>query len=165
MVLVVLSGFVGRYLFVRIPKTMRGQELTRAEIEERARDLKEQLAEATLPIRLLARMEQVEREVSHEGEHRSFLKIIRDEIDARRKMAGLRREIKSAGLNRKLLHDALDVVHQRAILLRRIEHLKRTRQLFQLWHVFHQPLVWVMFLILTVHLGVAIYFGYTMFGR
>lgn len=37
MVLVVLSGFFGRYLFVRIPKTIRGQELSRAEIEERAR--------------------------------------------------------------------------------------------------------------------------------
>jgi len=166
MVLVVLSGFIGRYLFVRIPKTIRGQELTRAEIEERAKDLKAQLAESTLPAKLLLRIEEVEREVlAHDGEHRTFTELVRDEIAARRSMAALRREIRHAGLNRKLLHEALDVVHERAILLRRIAHLKRTRQLFQIWHVFHQPLVWVMFTIFFLHLGVAIYFGYTIFGR
>ncbi len=36
MVTVVLSGFVGRYLYVRIPKSIRGQELTQSELDARA---------------------------------------------------------------------------------------------------------------------------------
>lgn len=165
MVLVVLSGFVGRYLYVRLPKTIRGKELTQAEIEERARELKVRLADTTLPSRLMLRIEEVERAVlAHEGQHRTFVQLVSEELAARRMMAALREEIRKSGLNRALLHEALDVIHERAILLRRLAHLKRTRQLFQVWHVFHRPLVWVMFLIFSVHLCVAVYFGYTIFG-
>ena len=37
------SGFVGRYLYVRIPKTIRGVELSRREVDERLEVLREQL--------------------------------------------------------------------------------------------------------------------------
>jgi hypothetical protein len=60
MLLVVASGFVGRYLFVRIPKSIRGQELTYAEVEQRAADLKGRLLETRLPLTLLKRVEAFE---------------------------------------------------------------------------------------------------------
>ena len=44
MVTVVLSGFIGRYLYVRIPRSIRGNELTRAELDARADELKDELA-------------------------------------------------------------------------------------------------------------------------
>lgn len=103
--------------------------------------------------------------LANANERRTFVQLIRDEVAARKMTAALRGEIRAAGLNRELLHEALDVVRERAILFHRMAHLKRTRQLFQIWHVFHQPLVWVMFSIFFIHLGVAIYFGYTIFGR
>jgi len=166
MVLVVLSGFVGRYLFVRIPKTIRGHELSRAEIEERARELKHHLADATFPAQLLLRIEQVEREiVPAEGAPHGFLALIAGDLRARRKMSALRREIRAAGLGREVVNDALDTVHERAALLRRIAQLQQTRRLFEMWHVFHRPLVWIMFTIFGVHLAVALFFGYTIFGR
>ena len=166
MVLVVLSGFVGRYLFVRIPKTIRGHELSRAEIEERAREMKHHLAEASFPAQLLLRIEQVEREiVPAEGAPHGFLALMAGDLRARKKMAALRGEIKAAGLGRALVHDALDTVHERAALLRRIAQLQQTRRLFEMWHVFHRPLVWIMFTIFGVHLAVALFFGYTIFGR
>jgi hypothetical protein len=49
---------------------------------------------------------------------------------------------------------------ERAQLLRRLAQLNRTRQRFSAWHVFHQPLVYVMFAIAAIHIGVAVYFGY-----
>jgi hypothetical protein len=48
MVLVVLSGFVGRYLYVRIPKTIRGEELSRAELDARAAELEQQALDPKL---------------------------------------------------------------------------------------------------------------------
>jgi len=166
MVLVVASGFMGRYLYVRIPKTIRGDEMTRAELEERAAELKARLAETTLPSRLATRIEEEERVLlATAATHRNLLTRLRDVLAARRRSSLLRREIRKSGLNRHLLHDALALAHERAVLLRRIARLERTRRLFQLWHVFHRPLVWVMFVVFFVHLGVAIYFGYTPFGR
>ena len=111
MVLVVVSGFVGRYLYVRIPKTIRGEELSRAELEARAADLEQQVSDPKLVARMREKLEK-----------------------------------------------------ERAVLVRRIERLEKTRRLFQLWHVFHRPFVWVMFFVFFIHLGVALYFGYTPFG-
>lgn len=166
MFLVVLSGFIGRYLFVRIPKTIRGNELSQAEIEERAREMRAQLQEANLPPRLLQRIEETETALlSDIGHHRTFLQLLGSAVQTRRQTAALRRELRGSGLNRRLLQEALDLVHKRAVLLRRIAHLKKTRQAFQMWHVFHRPLVWVMFFVFSIHLGVAIYFGYTYFGK
>ncbi len=166
MVLVVLSGFVGRYLFVRIPKTIRGTELDRAEIEERAREMKLRLADTTLSANLLLRIEQTEKALTANiGEHRPFGQLVRDKWAIRRELAALRNDIRRSGVNRQLLHEVIDLVQQRLILLQRIAQLKRTRRLFQAWHVFHKPLVWVMFVILAVHVAVAIYFGYTFFGQ
>jgi hypothetical protein len=110
MLLVVISGFVGRYLYVRIPRTIRGEELSRAELEARAEKLEQEAVDPATA-------------------------------------AHLRRKISK----------------ERDVLLRRIARLEKTRRLFQLWHVFHRPFVWVMFLVFFIHFGVALYFGYMPF--
>ena len=161
MVLVVLSGLVGRYLFVRIPKTIRGVELSRAEVEDRVRELKEQLVEAGLPVQLMERIEEIERDADST---RSFPGTLVHGVASRRRLRALHRDVRRSGLRRDLTSRVLQLLRERTVLRQRLAHLQRTRQLFQLWHVFHRPLVWVMFLIFLVHLGVAVYFGYTVFG-
>jgi hypothetical protein len=47
--------------------------------------------------------------------------------------------------------------------VRRREYLQRTKRAFALWHVFHLPLVYVMPVIVTVHVGLARYMGYVPF--
>ena len=49
MVVVVLSGFVGRYLYVRIPRSIRGIELTDAELITRAAEATRRLTSSDLP--------------------------------------------------------------------------------------------------------------------
>ena len=51
MMAVMLSGFVGRYLFVRIPKTIRGTELTHDEIRARADELETRGGRLGVPAR------------------------------------------------------------------------------------------------------------------
>ena len=60
MVLVMLSGFVGRYLYVRIPRSIRGNELTRAELEAEADELKDSLATAGASDAVLRRIQAFE---------------------------------------------------------------------------------------------------------
>ena len=161
MAIVVASGFIGRLLYVRIPKTLRGDEMTRAELEARAGELAQALQSSSLPEKLLERIRRLD---ESGGDRRGVVAVVRDELRIRRETARLRNEIGRSLRDRQLLRDALETSHQRALLLRRIERLQQTRKLFHLWHAFHRPLVWVMFLILIVHLAVAVYFGYTYFG-
>lgn len=165
MLLVVASGFVGRYLFVRIPKSIRGQELTYAEVEERATDLKTRLIETHLPPALLEKVEAFEtRVLPRAGSDPGWRGIVFGEVKLRLRIRQLRRQIRRAGVDHRLLHDAVALIAERAVLLRRLAYLKKTKKLFELWHVFHQPLAYVMFLIVTLHVTTAIYFGYA-FGR
>ena len=160
MVLVVASGFVGRYLFVRIPKTIRGKELDRSELEQRALELKEKLY-ATLPPSLIENIETLERDsLALVSERHSLGARLAGGFRVRRQMAEIRREVRRVELPPGVLEETLELVRERALLLRRIVLLNRRKELFAAWHIFHKPLVYVMFLILVVHVAVALYFGY-----
>ncbi|MEO8679611.1 MAG: hypothetical protein ABI665_11230, partial [Vicinamibacterales bacterium] len=66
---------------------------------------------------------------------------------------------------RSQLHDdALALIAERATLRRRIAYLKKTKTLFDAWHVFHMPLVYIMFVIVTMHVAVTLYMGYVPFA-
>lgn len=162
MFLVVASGFVGRYLFVRIPKTLRGTELSLQELEGRAAELKAALADTTLPLGLVRKIEVFEAEaLPSRGAPSGFAGALFGGFAFRRRLGALRREISASGMAPEMLHDALEVVNERAELLRRIAYLDRTKKLFAAWHVFHKPLVWVMFGIGALHVALALYLGYS----
>ena len=156
MVAVMASGFVGRYLFVRIPKSIRGVELTHDEIRERAEDLKRELDASSLQPGALERVHEYERELEPLAVG-SMLGPVAVRIRLRRMRAGLRR----AGADRRLAASVTAAIGERVLLLRRLARLNRTKRLFSMWHVFHLPLVYVMFAIATLHVGVAIYLGYS----
>jgi len=153
MVLVVLSGFIGRYLYVRIPKSLRGTEISLAELDARAIELKGQLAAGGLPTALLRRIEEFEQGSRTGG-------FVLGDFQLRRGLAQLHRELAAAGVSPARLVAADGLIRERATLLRRIATLDTSKRLFHLWHVFHKPFVYVMLTIAVVHVGVALYFGY-----
>ncbi len=63
----------------------------------------------------------------------------------------------------QLRHTPCIVLAERADLQQRRHALGVTKRVFDLWHVFHLPLVWIMFAIVTLHVGVALYLGYVPF--
>ena len=151
MMAVMLSGFVGRYLYVRVPRTIRGAELNYEEIVARAATLRAELESTGLPQPLLDVLEQAE------GTPRSLARW--------RRLRAVRHDMLGRGFPAALVAEAIDAASARASLIRRLGYLQRTRRLFAMWHVFHLPLVYVMFLIAAVHVGVALYLGYAFFTR
>ena len=164
MVAVVLSGFVGRYLFVRIPRSLRGIELTSKELDARAQELSTELAQAALPSALVATVATFERQVvPASGERLSWLGLFLGEVRMRRDLDRLRRQVAGAGIASDLLREIVHLIAERATLLRQAAYLTKTKRLFELWHVFHMPLVYVMFAIVVMHGAVTIYLGYVPF--
>jgi hypothetical protein len=160
MITVVLSGFVGRYLYVRIPKSIRGRELSQAELDARAAALSEHIAAAALPPRVLADIEAFERRVQPPASP-SYLSLFAGEWRMRRELASLHA---GAGSRSPVHNEAIALIAERATLRRRIAYLKKTKVLFDAWHVFHMPLVYIMFLIVAMHVAVTLYMGYVPFG-
>ena len=164
MVAVTLSGFVGRYLYVRIPRSIRGHELTEAELNARALGLGRQIADARLPDQLLTKIESLEHRVMPaSGRPPSLASLLAGEFRMRRELARFRQEIAQHQVAPELQHEAVALIAERATLLRRMAFLKKTKKLFDLWHVFHMPLVYVMFAIVIMHVAVTMYMGYVPF--
>jgi hypothetical protein len=158
MVLVALSGFVGRYLYVRIPRTIRGVELSQAELDERTASLRDEL-QWTAGLDALDALDRVEADIVarppswFSGLGDRTLRRSIDEVTAVLEQRAGRAASAS-------LRQALD---ERIRLQQRRHALAATKRLFDLWHVFHLPLVWVMFAIVSLHVGVSLYLGYVPF--
>ena len=163
MVAVTLSGFVGRYLYVRIPRSIRGLELTRNELDARAEELSERLLSAQLPAALVTAIAAFEHRAVPAEASPSIIGLFFGELRVRREMNVLRRDIEDAGVSAELLHEIVDVVSERASLLRHSAYLTVTKSLFDVWHVFHMPLVYVMFGIVVLHVAFTVYMGYIPF--
>ena len=163
MVLVWTSGFVGRYLYVRIPKTMRGVELSRAEVTEHLESIRARLA--FLPDAARHELERFERAMTPSGNrHPGAIDLFVGEFVARLRLVFLRRRLHRIRVDEELIAALVSLAVERASLTRRLAHLERTKRLFDLWHVFHRPLVFGLFAIVAVHVGVALFFGYGLFG-
>lgn len=163
MVLVWTSGFVGRYLYVRIPKTIRGTEVSRAEVEARLADVGDELSR--LPEAVAHEIEVFQSAIAPGDRPPGVLDLFLGEFRVRVRLALMRRHLEGARVDMGAVQRAVALASERASLARRLTHLERARRLFELWHVFHRPLVVGLFAIVTVHIGVALFFGYArLFG-
>jgi hypothetical protein len=64
-----------------------------------------------------------------------------------------------------VLEGATGVVAERATLLRRIAYLRKTKKLLEVRHVLHRPLAVRMVVVVAMHLGTALSFGYASWAR
>ena len=159
MVIVVLSGFIGRYLYVRIPRSLRGTELTHAELDARANTLLGELS-GDVSREWLERM--------HAGTEpraasQSMVGLLFGEAGLRMKLWRLSRELGQAGVAAEERHRLMHLATERAFLMRRVAYLEKTKVAFGMWHVFHVPLVYFLLLIACVHVGITLYMGYVPF--
>lgn len=159
MVIVVLSGFIGRYLYVRIPRTIRGTEVSRADLDAEAAGLVEDLGRTAGPGPWLDRLQAF----TEEKPRLTVGGLLFGEIGLRRRLARLRHELSASGLPVAQRDTLLRLTSERALLVRRIAYLEKTKAAFGLWHVFHVPLVYFLLIIACVHVGITLYLGYVPF--
>lgn len=158
MVLVALSGFFGRYLYVRIPRTIRGVELSQGELDERAGAVRDELQWTAGP-GVLDALDRIEAGIA--GSRPSWFSR-RGEATVRHAIAEVAASIERTS-EPAAVAAVVALFEERARLQQRRHALAATKRLFDLWHVFHLPLVWVMFAIVSLHVAVALYLGYVPF--
>lgn len=163
MSVVVTSGIFGRYVYVRIPKTLNGRFLDLGSLQERIQDLGRSLTDqVALPEGVLDEV------LAGDGPPRgrpgllgALVLAVREDVRHRRRLRGLRRILRSAGVPKEFHSQVVDLAAERQRLRQQTLLLNPFQRLFRYWHVIHLPLAAVMFLILCVHVAVSIMFGYT----
>ena len=66
----------------------------------------------------------------------------------------------STDLSRRQVRQIVRLAQRREVLERRTAAAESMERIFHYWHVLHRPFVWIMFLIATLHIGLAWWLGY-----
>lgn len=161
MVAVVLSGFAGRFIYLQIPRSIKGNELSLREIDELNISLQEEISKSGIvssPI--LERVSSFRRSV--EGTGASLGKAFKSYLASGREAGSILKQLKAELVNTgtsKKKH-LLKLVGSQLSLTRKIGFLKVMHRLFHYWHIFHLPFAISMFVIMLIHVAVTIIFGY-----
>lgn len=131
LVVVFLSGIVGRYIYLQIPKTIEGEEMNIQEIE----NLKLSL----------------EKEITMECGVDYHPEMTRKELN---------QSLKGKNINWRTLRRINLLFTRQMILNKKIRDLDKMKRIFRYWHVIHLPFALIMLIIMLIHVGVVIYFGY-----
>lgn len=161
MVAVVISGVFGRFIYLQIPRTIEGREISLNDLitieSGLFSDLKNQF---NIDSEILIRMNK-KLLMEEPSKKRNYLvRVIKRFIFERNLIIQFRKDLKSQNLSGKNLRKAVHIFKSKIILNRRIAWLLSMQNFLQYWHVVHLPFALIMLVIMVVHILVAILFGY-----
>ena len=90
----------------------------------------------------------------------SFLFLIKDYFGIKRLLKELKFELKKLSLTPKQYSDILKTSKNKLVISKRIGMLRTMQKFFKYWHIVHLPFAITMFVIMFIHVGVTIAFGY-----
>ena len=161
MVAVFLSGIIGRFIYIQIPRTIEGRELSLSEVRNMKGDISQKLNDSSgldeASRNVIADSIKAKTEFSQSNSIVRFIKRITDD---RRSLRRVKTVLKNNKLPKSHRSAILDLVKNEISLNRRIERLQLMQNLFKYWHVAHLPFALVMLVIMVIHVAVTIVFGY-----
>ncbi len=146
MVAVVVSGVIGRFIYIQIPRTIEGRELSLNEVRSMKTDIRDILVS------------------KYALDKDSLDTIVKSTMGGRNERPSLRsikQNLKKNHLTRSQRSQVLKLMKNEISLNHRIGRLLTMQKLFKYWHVAHLPFAIVMLVIMVVHVAVSIVFGYT----
>jgi hypothetical protein len=174
MMAVALSGFIGRYLYSQIPRSLTAAELSFKDIEVECDRLAKSLQSQNLlteneigPLLKLPSREQV----AEMPLLSALLMMLRMDIVRPFRVSGLRRSFLSpskrvltlGGLLSSGNHElegVIAAVRGQSWLSAKMLFLTRMQETFHLWHVVHRPFSYSFVVLVAIHITVAMLFGY-----
>jgi hypothetical protein len=133
LVAVVASGVAGRYIYLQIPHSIEGGELSLKEVQ----DLKNELG-AELKMKY--------------GIDISEFQLVNT--------SGIESGLKSKHLSKQEYKMVKRLIISQKKLVRRIERLDMMQNIFKYWHVAHLPFALIMLIVMIIHIVVVLTLGY-----
>ena len=163
MVLVVLSGFVGRFIYIQIPRTIEGKEIDIKDLISMREDLMDKMKlEMLFDVRLIKELDDLASPGRYKnlGALETFGLYIKDFFHIRSFQSRLNKNLAIAGFSKIKRKEIKNKAQAEIILSRRLGMLRTMQNLFRYWHVAHLPFAIAMFVIMIIHVIVTITFGY-----
>lgn len=157
MVAVVISGVIGRFVYIQIPRTIEGRELTLNEVK----NMKEGLSKS---LRTAAGMDdEMFRMILSFTSGESLSgggSLMSKYFENRKSISVIQKKLKQKNVGSKQRKYAVRLVKEEMSLGSKIKRLQTMQRLFKYWHVAHLPFALIMLIILIIHVAVTLSFGY-----
>ena len=163
MVLVVISGIIGRFIYIQIPKTIQGREYDISELNLMRLEMNEKLSsEIILDKKLLEEFNSITSIERYKLKSltNSMVFLIRDYFHIKKFKKNFIRYLKSRKISKPRIKELKKIMIAEISLSRKISLLRTMQKLFRYWHIAHLPFAIIMFFIMVVHIAVTIIFGY-----
>lgn len=164
MIAVALSGVLGRYIYIQIPRTMTGQELSASDLESMDRKFQQELRtkydlneDLLRTINTASGAEAAAEKTGMSG----LLFFLAQDLRFAGWLIALRKTLhRETKLNRHDVSRVIGIIKRKIKLRRRAAFLSTAHSLLHHWHILHKPFAAVMLIIMVVHVMVAALFGY-----
>ena len=161
MVAVFISGVIGRYIYINIPRTIEGRELSIGEISSMRNELSVSLRDSYKVDERIIEMINESYHVYQEFENKTIIfKLIARERSDRAMLQKVKSELRKNNFSGSVYDQVVELCKKEIGLNRRIDMLGSLQNLFKHWHIIHLPFALIMLVIMILHVIVAVIFGY-----
>jgi len=161
MVAVFLSGIIGRFIYIQIPRTIEGRELSLNEVREMAGDISNTLSSTTgLDEESLLIIANAAKPKAQLQNGNFVTRYFNKKAENRKTLSTVKAVMQRNNLQKAQQKQVISLVKNEWSLNSRIERLVLMQNLFKYWHVAHLPFALVMLVIMIIHVAVTIVFGY-----
>ncbi len=160
MVAVVLSGIIGRFIYIQIPRTIGGRELSLNEVKQMKTDIGDilrtsyQLDDESYEAILASTQSH------HENKGNLISNMISKYFQDRKTLSWIRTILQQNNLPKADIKKVTTLLKNEIALNNKIDRLQSMQKLFKYWHVAHMPFAIIMLVIVLLHVGITIAFGY-----
>jgi len=161
MVAVFLSGVIGRFIYIQIPRSIEGRELSLSEISGLKNDIGDILkSDYNLDNESYTIItESIKKKVEIINSN-TFIRFINKYFEDKRNLRIVKSVLKQNKLSKRESRKIIRLVENEISINRRIDRLTTMQNLFKYWHVAHLPFALIMLIIMIIHIGITILFGY-----
>lgn len=157
MVAVVASGVIGRFIYIQIPRTIEGRELSLNEVKGLRSELVATLkGRAHLDESFIALITGSQ----DEGGTPTRKSIMARYAEERKVLSTIRTNLRQRKVGKEERTWVIRTVKEEFAISHRIGRLQTMQQLFKYWHVAHLPFALIMLIVLIIHVAVTLAFGY-----
>jgi hypothetical protein len=161
MVAVFLSGIIGRFIYIQIPRSVEGRELNFTEIRDLKSDV-DGLVRNTVALdeesyKIIA--ESVKRKVEL-IDGNPIISYFKRNADDRKSVKNVKKVLKEKKLPGNEVKKILFLVKEDLAINRKMDRLETMSNLFKYWHVIHSPFALLMLIIMVIHVVITIALGY-----
>jgi hypothetical protein len=161
MIAVVTSGVIGRFIYLQIPRTIEGREMSLNELNRLKSDIYQEIENRIkFDPEIISYLNEA-LEVKAPQFKGSFFNNIRTQLHHEKNLiAQISLKLKSVNISRREFKTVIRMVRSEIVMNRRIAWLSTMQDLLRYWHVAHLPFALVMLVIMIIHVIVAVVFGY-----